>query len=297
MNLQYLRSFYVIVKANSISKAAKILYLTQPGLSMQLQALEKELNVSLLVRSNKGVELTDEGRVVFEYADKILSLKDNIERDLDAMKTTKPHLFISSCKVMGEYALPCSLYLYQHEHKDVIIDLQVGNSDQVVKDLLEHTSNIGIVQEDNLHPKIVSKKFFSSKMLLVSGSPLIDKESFSLKDMDDLPLILLEEGCDTRRIALEALERAGVPTQSLNITYEPNSYSAIQSLVMAGNGFSFFPEFIILKELYKSLLYTIPVEDFEITCDFYFIHRKGHVFSPHEQCLIDFLSSPKRNFC
>ena len=297
MNLQYLRSFYVIVKANSISKAAKMLYLTQPGLSMQLQALEKELDVSLLVRSNKGVELTDEGRVVFEYADKILSLEDNIERDLGAMKTSKPHIFISSCKVMGEYALPCSLYLYQHQHKDVIVDIQVANSDQVVKDLIKHTSNIGIVQEDNLHPKVISKKFFSSKMLLVSSSPLVDKKSFSLKDMVDLPLILLEEGCDTRRIVLEALDQAGVPTESLNITYEPNSYAAIQSLVMAGNGFSFLPEFIIQRELYTSLLHTIPVEDFEIACDFYFIHRKGHVFPPHEQDLIDFLSSPKRNFC
>ena len=81
MNLQYLRAFYVTVKVNSISKAAKTLHLTQPGLSMQIQSLEKELQVSLLNRSNRGVELTDAGKIVFDYADTILSLQENIERD------------------------------------------------------------------------------------------------------------------------------------------------------------------------------------------------------------------------
>ena len=68
MNITYLRSFYTTVKFNSISKAAKELHLTQPGLSMQLQSLENEIGSKLLNRSNKGVELTDEGAVVSEYA-------------------------------------------------------------------------------------------------------------------------------------------------------------------------------------------------------------------------------------
>lgn len=89
MNLQYLKSFYITVKVNSISKAAKILHLTQPGLSMQIRALEKELQVSLLNRSNKGVNLTEAGKIVFDYAGTILSLQENIERDLKTLKAQK----------------------------------------------------------------------------------------------------------------------------------------------------------------------------------------------------------------
>ena len=62
MNLQYLKAFYVAVQLNSISKAAKHLHLTQPGLSMQIQSLEKDLGVTLFIRSNKGVELTEAGK-------------------------------------------------------------------------------------------------------------------------------------------------------------------------------------------------------------------------------------------
>ncbi len=80
MNLDYLRSFYITVKCNSISKAAKHLHLTQPGLSMQIQNLEDEVGAMLLIRSNKGVELTEEGRIVFEHAATMLSLESNIKK-------------------------------------------------------------------------------------------------------------------------------------------------------------------------------------------------------------------------
>ena len=82
MNLEYLQSFYITVKYNSISKAAQILHMSQPGLSGQLKSLENELGAKLLVRSNKGVELTEEGEVVFNYAETLLSIQGNIKRDL-----------------------------------------------------------------------------------------------------------------------------------------------------------------------------------------------------------------------
>lgn len=86
MNFEYLQSFYITVKCNSISKAAEALHLTQPGLSMQLKNLEKEIGADLLIRSNKGVRPTEEGKIIYNYADTILSMKDNIERDIKKYK-------------------------------------------------------------------------------------------------------------------------------------------------------------------------------------------------------------------
>ena len=112
MNLEYLHSFYVTVKFNSISKAADKLHLTQPGLSIQLKNLEKDLGVTLLNRSNKGVEMTEEGKVIFDYAHTLLDMKGNIERDLKSLHEDVPTLIICSCKCVGEYALPCSIYKF-----------------------------------------------------------------------------------------------------------------------------------------------------------------------------------------
>ncbi|WP_051403490.1 LysR family transcriptional regulator [Schnuerera ultunensis] len=119
MNLDYLKSFYVTVKCNSISKAAKQLHLTQPGLSMQIQNLEDEVGAKLLIRSNKGVELTEEGKIVFEHATTMLSIQKNIKRSIKDLEKSKKTLSIVACKSLGEYVLPCSLYTFKEIYTDV----------------------------------------------------------------------------------------------------------------------------------------------------------------------------------
>ncbi|MDZ5044265.1 LysR family transcriptional regulator, partial [Clostridium perfringens] len=110
MNLTYLRSFYTTVKCNSISKAAKQLHLTQPGVSMQIQKLENDINFKLLNRSNTGVSLTSAGEIIFEFAESMLSIEDNLQKKLYELKNINSKLIISCCKSLGEHVMPCSIY-------------------------------------------------------------------------------------------------------------------------------------------------------------------------------------------
>ena len=82
---------------------------------MQIQSLEKELGSTFLTRSNRGVELTEAGKILFEYANTILSMQNNIERDLKNLESDTKELLIGSCKAVGEYALPCSIYIYKQD--------------------------------------------------------------------------------------------------------------------------------------------------------------------------------------
>ncbi|MCC5910759.1 MAG: LysR family transcriptional regulator [Clostridiaceae bacterium] len=212
MNLQYLKAFFVTVKLNSISKAAKVLHLTQPGLSMQLQSLEKELQASLLNRSNKGVELTEAGKIVFDYANTILSLQENIERDLTNLTTDKKQLLIGSCKAVGEYALPCSIYIYKQDNKDVNINLEITNTNDVLENLVDRTINIGIIHGclNCIDGKnLVTEKVTSNPLVLVTSLPLM-KNSISLTELKHLPLIFREDGSGTRQCILDTLEGHGV---------------------------------------------------------------------------------------
>lgn len=295
MNLEYLRSFYITVKANSISKAAKMLFLSQPGLSMQLQALEKDLGVSLLIRSNKGVELTKEGEVVFDYASKLLTLQDNIERDLDALKLDQPKLFISSCKSIGDYALPCTLYLYKHNYPNILIDLQIGNSAKVVKDVLSKTATIGIIQSHFDEPNLVFHAITESEITLATGNNT--SSPISLEELCNLPLILLEEGSGSRKDLLLKLEHLGILYDDLTVLFEANSSEAIKSAVLSGKGAGFFPKITIQRELERGLLHPITIEDFSLTTKFYIIHRKDHTLTSFEQSFIDLILSEKRGFC
>lgn len=296
MNLQYLHAFYVTVKANSISKAAKLLHLTQPGLSMQIQILEKELQVDLLKRSNKGVSLTEAGKILFDYADTILSLQDNIERDLKSLKNVRKQLLIGSCKTVGEYALPCSIYIYKHENKNVDVNLEISNTDTVIKKLLDRSINIGIIQGKVKEPNLKILKITSDKLLLVTSLPII-KEYVTLDELKKLPIILREKGSGSRKTIERYLLEKQVEINELNVLYELNSMEAIKSSVTAGKGFAFLSELSIKRELRDGILKKIEVEGLAIESDFHIAYREEYILQSHEEDFVRFLRSNKRGFC
>lgn len=296
MNITYLKAFYVTVNTNSISKASKLLHLTQPGLSMQIQSLEKELGVSLLSRSNRGVELTEAGKVVFDYATTILSLQDNIERDLANLKSDKKYLLIGSCKAVGEYALPCSIYMYKQSNKDVDMNLEISNTSEVTHDLINRTINIGILHGYESNKDLVIQKITSDKLLLVTSLPLV-KDKISIQELLRLPLIFRENGSGTRETILEALKVHGIKDDDLNIIYELNSMEAIKTSVIAGKGISFIPELTIKRELKDGVLKPVEIEGLELYSNFYIAYRKDYTLNPFETEFIDFIKSSKRGFC
>lgn len=296
MNLEYLQSFYITVKCNSISKAAESLHLTQPGLSIQLKNLEKEFGARLLNRSNKGVKLTEEGKVVFNYADTILSIKGNIERDLKDLQKEIPKLIVGSCKSVGEYALPCSIYTFKKFHKELDIQMKVANSHEVIEKLLDHTINIGIIQWESNEKNIATKNIISDELILV-GDSSIDKKTISIEELKNIPLILRESGSGTRHLIEKSLKEKNININDLNIIYDLNSPEAIKSSISSGKGFSFLPKLIVKKELKKEYLQQIKVDNLKINFSYYIAFRKNYNFSNYEQTFVDFIISNKRGFC
>ncbi len=296
MNLQYLNAFYVTVQLNSISKAAKKLHLTQPGLSMQIQSLEKDLESTLLIRSNKGVQLTEAGDILFEYADTILSMQDNIERDLLNLKSDKKELLIGSCKAIGEYALPCSIYMYKQDFKDVNINFEISNTQDVIKNLLDRTINVGIIHGNLEIQHIKTDQIATDPLLLVTSLPLV-KDTISIDEFKKLPLISREEGSGTYQTVKDVLLSLDISVEDLNIIYELNSMEAIKTSVLSGKGISFIPELSIKRELKDGALKEIKVEGLEISSEFFIAHREDHNLTIYEKEFVSFIKSSKRGFC
>lgn len=296
MNLHYLKSFYVTVKHNSISKAARMLHMTQPGLSIQLQTLEKELDASLLIRSNKGVELTEAGKVLFEYASTILSLQDNVEREIKNVTKSKKRLVVGACKAIGEFALPCSIYSFKKEHMDFDIHLEILNTEQVAKELIARNISLGITSGQVPNKELVYKKITSNRLLLTTSIPLI-KDKISLDELASLPLIFRERGSGIRKSVLQGLKSHGMDACDLNLVYELNSMEAIKNSVIAGKGISFIPELTIKRELKDGLLKAIEVEGLDLTIDYYLVHAKKNYNSIPESKFESFIMSSRRGFC
>ncbi len=296
MNLEYLQSFYMTVKYNSISKAAEILHLTQPGLSGQLKSLENKLGVSLLNRSNKGVELTEEGKVVFDYADTLLSIQNNIKTDLINLHEKRPKLMIGSCKSVGEYALPCSIFTFKHLHNEVDIQMDTSNSTEVVQKLQEHAINVGIIQYNPKIDEIITQPIISDELLLVGNIDSSPKR-ISIEELKQVPLILREIHSGTRYVLEKSLKEKGLRIDDLNVIYSLNSPEAIKSSILSGKGFSFLPKLTLAQELKKQSIQVVQIDGLKTSFDYYVASRKQYVFSEYEQMFVDFINSNKRGFC
>lgn len=296
MNLTNLRSFYTTVKNNSISKAALELHLTQPGLSMQLQALENEVGVKLLNRSNKGVQLTKEGELVYEFSETMLSLEDNLYKTLDNLKNNTSTLHISTCKSLGE-SIPCSIYTFKEIHFDIDIAMDNDNSSNIIKKVINHEINIGIIQgTEGINDGISVIPMLKDKMLLV-GAPNSQEDVITLNELPKLPLILRENGSASLSLLKAALKNKNINIDNLNVLLSLNTPESIKSSIASGRGYSFLSEVSITHELRNNTLKKILVKDFDITFDYNIIYRKNYVFNDHEQKFLDFLTSKKRCFC
>lgn len=302
MNLEHVKSFYITVMANSISKAAKQLHLSQPALSMQLQSLEKELDSELLIRSTKGVQLTEAGEVLYDYAKTILSLKENIQRDIKNIHKDQ-QLLLGACTTVGEYALPCSLFLFKDKNTDIAVHVEISNTPGVIAKLLSHTVRIGIIQGKPPGDNMDYMEIMRDKLLLVVQPQLwarlntANSESILLEELKKLPLIMREKGSGTRSYIEQALQEDDLDLDQFTIAVELNTPEAIKSSVIAGQGLSFVPEYTVKKELRTGHLKAIDVEDVNFTSHYYVTYLKDMKLRPPEKAFLDFLNSQKRGFC
>lgn len=296
MNLDYLKSFFVIVECNSISKAAKKLHLTQPGLSMQLQSLENEIGSKLLIRSNKGVKLTDEGQVVFEHASTMLSLESNIQNNIKNLQKRNNLLSICSCHSLGAYVLPCSIYTFKEINPNLKVSLEVCNTRDVIKKLMNHEANMGVLTSKYDVPNLSIYPLIDDNLVLVSN-PNIEYNQITLENMKKIPLIMQNENSSIQNILSTSLKEHNISCNDLNIVLTMNSSESIKSAITSGHGFAFLPAITVRRELRSASMKKINILDLNTNFKYYFAHRENYKFTKHEERFKKFLLSKKRCFC
>lgn len=295
MNITHLRSFYNAAKYKSISKAANELYLSQPGLSMQIKSLENCFGVLLLDRSRKGVELTEAGKIVFDYADAMLSLNDNIELSLKKLKQKHTTLEIGSCRSIGDYILPFTLYNFKQIHSDIDISVDIDSTFCIIKKVQDMTLNLGIIQESSVPNDLECKALPKDELILVASSDY-EYEEISISDLYSIPIIVREKSSATRLNLENILRKNGVDIEKLNIIFSFNSPEAIKKSVILGKGLSFVPKITIKEELQTNVLKKVVVNNLDTRFNYYISYRKNHCFSKSEELFMEFMLSKQRCF-
>lgn len=258
-----LQVFHTVARLLSFTKAAETLHMTQPAVTFQIRQLEEHFNTRLFDRTHNRISLTVAGDRVFEYADKIIALyneMDNKVRELTG--DVSGILIIGASTTIAEYVLPSLLGEFKERCPSVNIRLSVSNSMGVVHMVENNSVDVGIVESPISNKNLVTDVCWHDKLVCICHPqhPLAQASSVTAHELTELQYILREEGSGTRDFIQAYLAANGVQPQDLHVSLEVGSPEAVKSAVEAALGASIVSSATIHKELRLGTLVALPLD-------------------------------------
>lgn len=154
MEFNQLESFLSVIKHKSFSKAAKELYRTQPTISNNISALEKELKVTLLDRKNKTITLTESGRILYKYAAELVNIREEAKFDiLKHENKLEGNIEISASSIPEQYILPYIIKDFIKIYPEISFSIISKDSETITDEILNNNAAFGIVGSKNSSTK------------------------------------------------------------------------------------------------------------------------------------------------
>lgn len=279
-----LKIFKTVADLKSISKAAQMLFISQPTVTLQIKKIENYLGVTLFKRTKSSIELTHEGRLLYKHAQNILDQYSNLEEEIKDVKASKKNfLSIASSSTIGDFLLPKILPDFLSRNPDLKLNLFVGNSKEVEEGVLSRVFNLGLIEDNIESSKIFLKKFYKDEIIMIASVDNPIPSHISLKDIGMYPLIMREQGSGTRNVIESTL---GI---KLNPVMEISSTKAIAKLVQNSKYISFASKLVVSEMLSCNVLKQVKIDGIEIKREFSIITQKNTRLTSNENAFYRFL--------
>lgn len=241
MNLKQLEAFVQVAENGSFSKAARALFLTQPTISAHISALEKELKARLFVRNTKEVSLSEDGKILYQYARQMIELEKSIETIfLEGGRMESRCITIATSTIPGQYLLPEILVKFSEKYPKEQFKIMEMDSAAVVEKVVDCIADIGFTGTvlEKKHCKYIP--FYKDELVIIT--PDTEKYRKIVREKKDLTwiveeaFIMREEGSGTRKEAEKLLRKSGIDVDKLNIVASIENSEAIKRSVKNGIG-------------------------------------------------------------
>jgi len=271
-----LQVFHTVARLLSFTKAANTLQMTQPAVTFQVRQLEAHLNTRLFDRSHNHIVLTEVGKQVYDYADKIFELYAEMENTVKKITGDRSGvLLIGASTTIAEYMLPNLLGKFKTEYPEVTIRLRVSNTEGIVSMVEENLIDLGVV-EGPVANKTLAVELCRMDQLVAITPPkhILDKnQAVSPKIFSNHPYISREEGSGTREVIRKYFLDAGLRSSNINTLMELGSSEAIKGAVASGMGISIMSRVAIAKELKLGILKEVALDP-PLERPFSFVYQK-----------------------
>ncbi len=258
-----LQVFTTVAKILSFTKAAEVLHMTQPAVTFQVRQLEEYFNTRLFDRTHNKVTLTEAGKTVQSYADRIFELYNEMEGSVkEVTGDISSALTVGASTTVAEYMLPALLGKFKARYPDVRLSLKVSNTDGVVSMVENNVIDLAVVEAPVTNKHLIVERCLMDQLIVAvhPTNPIAKMGQVTVKELLKYPFICREEGSGTREVIYDYLVQQGAQSDCLSLCLELGSPESIKGAVEAGMGLSILSKVTIGKELKLGTLAAVPLD-------------------------------------
>jgi DNA-binding transcriptional LysR family regulator len=277
----------------SFTRAAEVLCMTQAAVSQHIQTLERELDVSLFRRHAGRVDLTDAGRRLYDYAQRILALHAEARRELGQISSGEVHgeLRIAASTIPAQHFLTSLLAEFRKPYPLVHVVADVADSEAVSSMVESGRVTIGLVGRRLSVPWADYQLFATDRLALVvpAGHRWQGQEAVTVDQLRVEPLVIREPGSGTRACLERAIATRKLTLADFNVSVELGSNEAIKDAVFRGLGVTVLSIRAVEAELSDARLYEVPIPELDLTRELYVVTDHRRVLPPPARAFKHFL--------
>ncbi len=289
INFNQLRVFYHAAKHRSFTQAARRLFITQPAVTAHIKLLEGQCNLKLFKKKGRKLYLTDEGKTLYGYAQKVFEYEKQIENAIEDMRELKRGaLRLGTTKTYARYFMPFLITSFHQAYPHIRIHLDEGSSADMIQSLLDFRNEVAIIAKAKEHPDVQFIPFSHEELVLIAPlrHRLAAKRPVAIRELADEPIIMKEVGSGTRKLVNELFERHRITP---NVLMETSNTEFIKQLVQRGEGVSFVVREAVALELHEGKLAAIPIRGRKIYLDVSIAYLKTQHLSPPANAFLEIL--------
>ncbi|MBN1289938.1 MAG: LysR family transcriptional regulator [Actinobacteria bacterium] len=272
LDISLLETFILVADLESFSGAARKLGLTQPAVSFQIKALEREVGASLFDRNPGKVILTPAGRTTYSFSKKMLNDYKNMIAGIP--KTTGKvagNLLIAASNIPGEYILPPIIAEFRKIFPDVTVSLEITDSEGALRKLTGEQTELSFMGTPLEHSGTLRKPFATDRLVLITPPKhkLTGESKVKLRHICGEPFVNRSSSSGTRKTFETFFKSSGIDIEDLNIVVELGSTQSVISAVQSGMGISIISDRAALNPAKAGLVASVDIAEVDITRSFY----------------------------
>lgn len=289
MNLNQLKVFHLTAKAQSFTRAAEAMFLTQPGISKHIKELEAYYGTRLFDRLGKKIVLTQAGQILYEKTEIIFNMIDQVKVEIDELQgLNRGILNIGASITIGIYILPEVLGRFRSMCPKIDVRLNIALNQQIAEMLLDNSIDFGFLGAPVHDDRLIATPFFEDELVVIvpGNHEWAQREKIEPADLMSCLFIFSGRGSGTRAVIEERLGRTGI---TLKNTMEFGHTEAVKKAVEAGLGVSIVSGATVSREEHLGVLKTLSITGVNLQRTFYFAHRKEKYLSNLDKTFLQFI--------